>query len=353
MKGILLNVSGGAIKFIALIVAFMTLIGLNIPVVALSGVSSGAIIVFLFCCGRLKEGLSMARKSHDIKTIFSKRNQPTGKIGGFSFSAILKIISGKNYIGIMDQLEKNIREIVSSEDFQKYLDNPESPDCYILGVEKDTGAHLIINLKDVSYNEAIDIVIGSSSIAPTIKFRKFRGELIADGGHRGHSAGAYLLNTDHEDIKSRISKCITIYSRPEPEIYSAETLGQMNNFFLRMVNFVIGLFIKETSLNDEYMEQQECSGSGIEYCPVYIDRFTKSTYHIEKHEIARGETIGKNSVSEYYLLKGQTKQYTSTEVPLFFMADSRLEAHKKIELECKFINIDPPPLDSVRVVGLE
>lgn len=295
----LINISGGAIKFIALISAFIHLLRKGEKPNVLTGVSSGAIICFLYVCGRLTEGLAMARKSHNINVIFSKRNNPVNKKGGLSIWAIWRILSGKNYLGEMDNLEKNIREICSVLDFLKYKENPHAPHCYILAIESKTGMHVIRNLKDCTYEEAIDLVIGSSSIAPTIKEREFRGVMLNDGGHRGHSAGAYLLRRNIDGMRTNLKQCITIFSRPAPKDYEALALDKSNNFFNRLINFTIGTFVKETSLNDAFMEDWICEENDIQYKPVYIDKFTEDTYHITPEEIEEGERLGIEAVEKY------------------------------------------------------
>ncbi len=298
----LVNISGGAIKFIALISAFKQLLHTGVKPKALSGVSSGSIIAFLYVCGRLDQGLTLARRSHDIRLIFSRKNQPVGKLAGFSIQAIWKIIRGRNYIGIMDNLEKNIRSICSTKDFWNYKENPDAPDCYILAIDETTGRHIVQNIKHLSYNGAIDLVIGSSSIAPTIKAREFEGWLLNDGGHRGHSAGAYLLRNNYQRIKERIDTCFTIFSRPDPETYNNQPLGQFNNFFKRLLGFTIPVSVKETSLNDEYVEREECEEAGFHYIPIYIPKFTEDTSYVaSKEEIKKGESLGISAVKEWYL----------------------------------------------------
>jgi hypothetical protein len=297
----LINISGGAIKFIALISAFRQLLKTGVKPKAVSGVSSGAIICFLYVCGRLDQGLELARKSDDIRLIFSRKNQPVGKIAGFSIQAIWKLIRGKNYIGVMDNLEKNIKAICSPKDFWNYKENPEAPDCYLLAIDETTGRHVVQNIKHLSYNGAIDLVIGSSSIAPTIISREFEGWLLNDGGHRGHSAGAYLLRNNYQKLKERIDTCFTIFSRPHPEEYEEQGVDKTNNFFNRLLNFTIGISIKETSLNDEYVEREECEDSEIAYIPIYIPKFTNATYAASKEDIQKGEALGIAAVKEWYL----------------------------------------------------
>ena len=295
----IINISGGAIKFIALIVAFFRLVQLGIKPKVVTGVSSGSIIAFLYVCGKLKEGMEMAAKSHSRRIIFSIFNDPVGPISGLSISAIIKLLSGKPYIGVMDNLEKNLRKIVDKNDFYSYARNTERPDCFILAVDEDTQEQVVFNLKDLDYEQALSMVIGSSSIAPNIKARevtiKGRKYKLNDGGHRDHSAGAYCLANGIIDPK-KVKECITIFSRPRPDVYNQASTKDTSNYILRLINFVISTFIRETSLNDEAMEK---SIMGDRYSPIYLDYFTNSTYDITKEEIQKGREIADKAVRNY------------------------------------------------------
>jgi predicted patatin/cPLA2 family phospholipase len=295
----MINISGGAIKFIAMIACLRRLVYGGVQPKVVSGVSSGAMIAFLYVCGRLEEGYEMAQKSHDRRLIFSKGNDPVGKISGLSWSAIWKLIRGYNFIGVMDNLERNLRAIVSELDFEMFKN--KGIDCWILSVDEKSRKQVAVNLRYLGYYEALDHVIGSSSIAPTIKARDtlMNGVRLQlnDGGHRDHSAGGFLLRNGY--VKGKLNEVITIWSRLEPEKYKNEGGADTSTFLKRIMNFVISTFIRETSLNDEYMEKEECENKGMKYSPIYLDRFTSSTYDITEKEIEKGIKIGEGAADKY------------------------------------------------------
>jgi hypothetical protein len=302
-KNILINVGGGAIKFIGLITAFYQLIISGVKPKYLSGNSAGSIVIFLYCCGKLSEGIKIAKKSFIKTLIFSRKNNPTGNISGFSLSGIFKILKGRSYAGRMDNLEKELRNIVSIQDFDNYKFNPNSPEAYIITIEKEKGKHVLLKLKDLNYEEAISVVIASCSIIPMTPFRKFRNMFLADGGHRATSAGAYILKNNINNIKDDIDECITIFSRNEPEKYEEENLNIKKGFFNHLINFTLSVQFKETTLNDEYMEKTECKFSKINYKPVYLRKFTTESYSISEKEVQDGIEIAKEAVDKYYLNK--------------------------------------------------
>ena len=290
----LINISGGAIKLIALISCLRELINKGIKPASVSGVSAGSIIAFCYVCGKLEEAMDIARKSHDIRVIFSKRNDPTRR-----FNQIRNLLLGRNYLGVMDNLERNLRKIVSREDFEYYKENVPI-DCWILSVNEKNQEQVVVNLKHFSYDQALDHVIGSASIAPMIVARKtlISGKLVLlnDGGHRDHSAGAYLLKNRY--IRNH-SECITLWSRPKPTVYTRVSEKDVGNFFKRLSNFTISTFVREVSLNDEHIEADECEESGMKYSPIYTDYFTDSTYEITPDQTKRGEQIGVNAARKY------------------------------------------------------
>lgn len=291
----LVNISGGAIKLVGMMACFRRLIMSGVKPNHLTGVSAGAIIGFFYVCGRLEEAFQLAQQSYDRRLIFSRKNDPVGKISGLSASAILKILRGKNYIGEMDNLEKNIRKIISRGDFANFVNSKTAPSFHVAVVSEGTGKTELINIWRCDYDEAISAVIASASIAPTIKARKLFGEFYNDGGHRDSSAGGHMLKTKNLDI----NECITIWSRPDKETYSKEVIGSTSNFMGRLINFTIGVFLRESSLMDEYVEENECEEQGIKYSPIYLPKFVNSTYDITEEEVIEGVRIGVEAAQNY------------------------------------------------------
>ncbi len=289
----LINISGGAIKFIGLIACFRKIIESGIKPKAVSGVSSGAIIALFYVCNKLDDAYKLAKKSHDKKLIFSSKNDPE-RLWNIIKSQILR----RNYLGQMDNLEKNIRSIITKEVFNQYKSDIQyNPDCYILSVRENNSAKVLVNLKYLSYEAAISHVIGSSSIAPLIKSRRVthKSEIIElnDGGHRDHSAGSEVLKKDS------FNKCITIFSRPSVEGYQKMEVGKTNTFLNRLMNFTVKTYNKEVSINDESKEYELCKKSNCEYSPIYLDKFVDSTYDITPQEIEDGIMIGEKAALQY------------------------------------------------------
>lgn len=304
-KNILINISGGAIRFVYLAYAFASLIAKGIKPTALSGVSAGSFIVFAYCCGKFGEAMKIADKTHDPRQIFSKINQPFGKISGFSIWALLKIVSGKGYAGVMDNLEKNLRKTVTENDFKIYQNIRSRPSCFIMAINSETHEEVLINLHDerVTYEDAINIVLGSAAISPTTKPYKIRAELVdpprkgefitlIDGGHRHVSAGSYILENE---IAGPLEECYTIWSRNDKDEYNSVAPQNIKSFFNNLLN-ITSIFVREISLNDEYKEEQECSKRDIKHTNINCGFPVISTYEISKEQVKTAPQLSKEAV---------------------------------------------------------
>jgi len=307
-KNVAISISGGAIKLIALITSFIELLNNNVRPKCGVGVSAGSIIWFLFACRRLDEGLELARKSHDIRIIFSLLRSPITRKGGISFWALFRQLGGKPYLGKFDNLEKNIRSICSEKDYNtNYLHNNDSIPIYICFVEKETRKSRIVNLQNVSYDQAISIVMASASAYPTVApvkiFDGSRYILGIDGGHKEHSAGSLLLEKEYNTSETlNLTELITIWSRDSPGKYLGEYIKDNDkNFINALESTTIRASLEETSVNDEYKEKELCENLGIDYYPIYIRKFTDESFVITKSQIKLAEEIAKKATYNYYL----------------------------------------------------
>lgn len=301
MKRYFVNVSGGGIRFFSLLVAFMQLVYGGINIVACSGVSAGAIVVWLYFCSSMTKGYDMAKKTYSRRVIFSYFKDPIGKVSGVSFWAIILSLLRirKNYLGEMDNLEKNMRKIVTKSEWKGILKNNKI-DCFIHCVDELTHEAVSFNLKDLDYDQAISVVIGSASIAPVIKAREVvingRRYLLVDGGHRDSSAGSFLLKNK---IVSDFDECVTVWSRGNIEDHKTTKNVDTGNLFKRLINFTIGSSLRESSINDEYQEAKECEALGKKYSPIHVKTNVSDTYSITKKQLKEGEQIAINKVKEY------------------------------------------------------
>jgi predicted patatin/cPLA2 family phospholipase len=300
MKNLMINISGGAIKLVALLHAFKQLLAKDqrdVHYHTITGVSAGAIIAFCFMAHKLDELSAMADKSYNRRLIFSWWSDPIGPRGGISLSAILRTIFGYSYWGKYDNLEKNLRKIVT-ESHWNMIKNHCSTLVYVMMVSEIDGKQRLVKLNGLTYEKAIAAVMASSTIAPMIKSHKYEGEPMMDGGHRGHSAGAFTLRTYQNLYSKVLNEVVSIYSRPSIMSYDAARLPRPRNFMQRLVN-VTDVFVREVSINDELVEEYEASFSGIDYNAIHIPFFVSDTFAITKDQIEKGKLLGINAANHY------------------------------------------------------
>lgn len=315
MKNTFISSQGGGIEFISLISMMIEILSLGVAPRVVAGNSSGALLMFLYVNGKITNGLNLARQSHKISTIFSSKNSPFGKIKGLSLRAWYRGIFGKESISKMDNLEKNLRMIVSAKNYLEYRDSNDSIDCYILVTNECIGLPLAINLKEkypenmidgtgsltkISYNEAIELVIGSASIQPISPARNFRGLKVIDGGHTESHPASNILDNNLGDIISNIDECISLFSRPEPKVYKNQEIKEAKNVIEKIGNS-FKMQLKHNSLKGEYKEKDLCNDNNIQYTPIYLEDFTSGFFRASKKEIIQGEINGIEAVRKYYM----------------------------------------------------
>lgn len=198
--------SGGGTKLSFLLsscLVFMQRFG--IYVTAYGGSSAGAITAFAAAIGKSSE---MRKYGLNLKPKDFTNFNPNSKIGKirtyFNFAS-------KGYMFRLDNLEKTLKKIVDEGDFIKWKRNDYASDCFVCTVDPNEPEVKLVNLKDLSYEEAINQVVASSSIMPiNPAINTDKGNRI-DGGHWHHNPAPLYAKY----FKDQFDKIITIYSRPK------------------------------------------------------------------------------------------------------------------------------------------
>ena len=297
-----INASGGGIGFIGLLVALLTLNARGIYSKICSGVSAGSIVMFLYYSDKLKSGLLLARKSYDPRIIFSKRNDPQGKIAGkFSLRALWNLLRKRTYLGKMDNLEKNLKDLVSIEDWDR-IQKSSDIDCYIHCIDRKTGQKVSFNLRFLSRDQAVRVVIGSASIAGLVPASRVIVNSVeydlVDGGHKDSSAGSYLLKSGIVKPDD-FDECITIWRRSGLDTFGVKQGYEPDNLGDVIEDVIIGYPMAETAIDDEIKEREFCEDHGKIYSPIHVSFKTESVYSITKAQIANAELVAAKAVNDY------------------------------------------------------
>lgn len=292
-----LGISGGGTKIAGLFgVAESILYERNYRPDIISGISAGALLSLPLALNK-REEIKELVLNIELDTSFSVPPvKPGGKIR--LWNAIIKLITGKHYLGVQQNLESLLRRVVTEEEFTRYQEDDSLPACLVASVDFYTGKRFYINLKTVSYEDFPRFVNASASLpvyTPGVAFNKtitdFEGVsstndklLLYDGGVRDHSPSAKILASSHP--KFAVTETCTIFSRPE-EISQILDPGDFTpKNILKVLERFVDITTAEISKNDAYQEQEIITQKGIiDHGTFYLPKIMKGTYDVDKARI--------------------------------------------------------------------
>lgn len=295
----IVSFSGGAIKINALIESLNELLLSGVRPDLMAGVSSGSLVTLSYVTGNLSDVTEFIKRNLGLRVIFSKWNSPvTPECKPNLLSIVPKLIQGKSYIGKMDNLEKNIKKLISKESFDNYVKSKDAIDAYVVATNARTRRLKYWNLKDLSYEKAVKVVIASSSIATQTNPIEIDGEIYLDGGHKSHNAASYIIK---EKKINNIDELISVYSIDEPNLFLGEE--KKYNSITNAFEFLFDCGFEETTISDQLQEQDLSQDIGFDYYPIYIKKFNDSAYTITDEARKQGFIEGRNAVKKWYLEK--------------------------------------------------
>lgn len=198
--------SGGGTKLPFILSSVLYLLQkIGIYIVAYGGSSAGAIASFSAALGKQKEMVYYSLNLNEKHFSSFNINSWIGRIRTYSN------LMFKGYMFDLGNLDNTIRKIVSKTEFTEWKSHELTPDCFVCVVDPEEPEVKLINLKDVDYDEAINLVVASSSVMPINPAIKTEKGYRIDGGHWHHNP-ASLYAKLHEN---EFDKIITIYSRPK------------------------------------------------------------------------------------------------------------------------------------------
>jgi predicted acylesterase/phospholipase RssA len=256
----------------------------------ISGVSSGAILAFILCASsdpmKTIETRSIGFNSKDV---FSK--PPFNKKGNITFS------SGKNallhnYLSEQDNLFDLLRSVVSADEWDLYLSDPNSPDVIIMAVDFLTGSRVFEKLKDYCYEDAIKLVVASSSIPVFVNPIDFDGKVLYDGGVRNHILTEWVFDN------YPITKSYSIFSRSKDfkKHISRSELSTIIKVLFRTVE----IMENEISKSDEQLADLKAESIGITHKNFYIKNILDNVYDDDLEKQRELFEFGKKQVRDNF-----------------------------------------------------
>lgn len=286
----LIDGSGGSTKIVGIATVWEKEVLQNGQPDFYSGVSASSILALPFAVGKIQQVMELMSK-FDSKTIFD--NRPIYDNGIPTPNAIKNLIIGREYLGTMGNLEKELKKLISKSEYEAYKKS-NNPTAIIMATRFMDNKKCFFDLKndDISYEDAINCIIASSSIAGIVPPVKIMTNYYYDGGYRDHSIGAYVMK------EYGITEMISVFSRP---------------YYLKGNNFVFGekdsdkpknvkealawgwsSHISEVSLNDEQEQVKIADEKNIKLKQYFLPNVLKSLYDTDRKRLNTLMSIAKN-----------------------------------------------------------
>lgn len=206
MKKRVLFISGGGTKIVFLAsVAIQLMKVKKIRFHHIVGVSAGSLLSLLLAMNEftlIKE--NVLRSS--TRDIF--KHHPKSILG--IVLTIWNVVTGKIHLYNDESLGLKIKSLITEDKFNRYKSDPTTAKCYVICVDVNNGEELVIDLKNESYNDAINYVLASASIPVFVDKKVIKGRNLFDGGLRSHIGASVWLRSNVKQI----NECYSIYSRP-------------------------------------------------------------------------------------------------------------------------------------------
>lgn len=252
------------------------------------GVSAGGILASFYAMDLLDD---VYYQMLDLKLsdIFSYTNRPVNSKGKITPFALLKIIQGKPYIGVMDNLETTIKSFITKDVFDRYVRSRYAPDCFVGMLNATTTEIVTVNIKSTGYEAAIKSILASAAMPLFTKGIEIFGSTYYDGALKDHTVALNVLKSDND---YRFKSVINVFARPKNQKQHVHH----GNIISLLSNVVIGSFQEEISKDDDLLTQQYCKEKGYIYSPIYIDRYISHYFDTSKNKI--GYELGVKAVKE-------------------------------------------------------
>ncbi len=291
----ILNLSGGGTRIVGIYTVARTLINNGYRPNVISGVSAGSYLALPLALGYF-EKIDLLVNSLTLDNMFNVK--PVDLKGNITLASIWRIIKGQYWIGDQTKSLELVKAAVSSGDFEewKYNENADSsvyqgpyPDCFVSTVDFRSGSKELINLRECSYENALNFILGSGSIPFFTKGVdiQYGGQqnLFFDGGLRNHIASVSTLNKFLREGK-KIDHSISVFARPE-DYRIPEAPTWMPSDVSTVIQRSLDIMGIEISKKDEEMEKLICSQNSIRLNQVFLPDILEGTYDVNKERLKK------------------------------------------------------------------
>jgi hypothetical protein len=273
------------------------------------GTSSGAIASLLRVSLMVKPSMfsSMVNLAINFSLDDIFNVSPVNKKGGLKGSSIVRLIKGKLSMGEHYQLTKTLKKFFTEDMFDQYKHELyDYPDLLICSTDIDSGKFIVVNAKDLSYEDIFKHILASTSIPLATQPIDIFGNLNLDAGITFGNPGCYLI---HQMIKNgyRIKSHNSFYSRPQDisgSITDKVKVYKLKNRLMfkgasRVVSRVIDLMLLQNSKSCEWLEGYQSEKQGYKLQQFFLPKVLDSTYDVDKAQLKELYEAGKRSLVNF------------------------------------------------------
>lgn len=272
-----LSLSGGSTKISGIAGAALTVMReYSYEPTHITGISAGSILSLPLALKKydIVEDLSQNFKFDDVFNF-----KPVNEKGNITFGGIVRISTGRESLGKQDRLNKTLSKIITKSLFREYKTNDKYPIIYVGMIGYKTGSRKYYNLKQCSYDMALEAINASSSLPVMVESRKFNSEFWFDGGVRDHLGSHWLM----EKFKNKIKEHISIYSRPKD--YNIKDLEWEPKNALKVLERTLDIMHLEKSKNDEWKEDILSDKYNIKNTKIFLPIVSKGMYEFNRKKL--------------------------------------------------------------------
>jgi predicted acylesterase/phospholipase RssA len=270
----LLSFSGGATKLAGLAAHGSKILEFYKPDV-IAGISAGSLIL-------LPMLLNKHRKLKEVSTnlkftdIFDK--VPVNEQGNITLKGYFRGLTTGSF-GSMNNLRTTFKSLVSEQEFNLLTRSRLTP-LILVGVTNATKHQFeLIEINKLKYEQAIDVLIASSTIpiyCPPIKIGE---HYFYDGGLKEHNPATAIIRKYKDNIK----ECISVYSR-QADIVEPDW-GFNGKYLGRNLSKTIDLMQKDISFENQNTEKELCALYGVKLTQKFSPEIMKGVYDIDNNRL--------------------------------------------------------------------
>lgn len=316
IKRKILSVTGGATKFIQILISIKKVLDSGFEPTDILVKSSSAICILLIIMGKYdeayKEGLNL-----DLNKYFTE--PPTNGDGKLTFKAKLRAIwsfmpswigGDVNSFGVQD-VRPLLKKYLTEELFQKYKnDNIKYPNIWVVSVKpnksqlyndkKEFTEYLCIdNLKDCeNLEQALNLIEASSQIQAFTEGVEINNETRFDGGmYLAGSAGFFIEEGFFK--KENVEELISIYSWTNPHFDIQDSKDWKKDIGTNTAR-LSQMFKASNKYFCAKHEYWLCKSNNIKRLAINVPDVFKNTYEVNPDTIKNAVILTNNYLNEIF-----------------------------------------------------